>query len=303
MHITVEAPSRLGASSTYPGGIQRLETSGMKEQEESKEEQNQELVQTKLTVGAPGDKYEQEADSMAGKVMAMPDSAVERPIQRQAQEEQEQLQMQPLEEIHAKSSEGEAVKFAKKIGNKLGFGKDKKEENKEKDKVKIPDGPVGEPVTFNARDEGHRLWIELKGGEPVVMVASTPEQAEVKLNNIVGEIQGVPNLPPHLLAKARELLRRGYGLLNVTEKQIDQRLDALRTNDNNVNMDNIRAEIDRRANSVLQKFELAHIFQELFEMLYNAKHTPEKRNPDDAVQWYHSQMQEAMGVMIKKASL
>ena len=117
----------------------------------------------------------------------------------------------------------------------------------------------------------------------------------VKLNNIVGEIQGVPNLPPHLLAKARELLQRGYGLLNVTEKQIDQRLDALRTNDNNVNMDNIRAEIDRRANSVLQKFELAHIFQELFEMLYNAKHTPEKRNPDDAVQWYHSQMQEGMG--------
>jgi hypothetical protein len=49
----------------------------------------------KLTVGAPGDKYEQEADSMAGKVMAMPDEAVEQPIQRQAQEEKEQLQMQP----------------------------------------------------------------------------------------------------------------------------------------------------------------------------------------------------------------
>ena len=32
---------------------------------------------------------------MAGKVMAMPDSAVEQPIQRQAQEEKEQLQMQP----------------------------------------------------------------------------------------------------------------------------------------------------------------------------------------------------------------
>jgi hypothetical protein len=46
-------------------------------------------------VGKPGDKYEQEADSMAGKVMAMPEEAVEQPIQRQAQDEKEQLQMQP----------------------------------------------------------------------------------------------------------------------------------------------------------------------------------------------------------------
>ena len=88
-NIPVEAPQSSSASSTYPGGIQRLETTGVKEEEESteslqmqphgaiqaksnesepqeKEEQNQELVQTKLTVGAPGDKYEQEADSMAG---------------------------------------------------------------------------------------------------------------------------------------------------------------------------------------------------------------------------------------------
>ncbi len=117
-NIPIEAPARSSASSTYPGGIQRLETSGVKEQEESteslqmppkeeiqaksssgepqeKKEQNKEIVQTKLTVGAPGDKYEQEADSMAAKVMRMPESAVEQPIQRQAQDEKEQLQMQP----------------------------------------------------------------------------------------------------------------------------------------------------------------------------------------------------------------
>jgi hypothetical protein len=118
-NIPVEAPPRSSASSTYPGGIQRLETTGVKEQEEStesllmqpqgaiqahssegepqeKEEQNKELVQTKLTVGAPGDKYEQEADSMAAKVMAMPDSAIQQPIQRQTGEETEAVQMQPL---------------------------------------------------------------------------------------------------------------------------------------------------------------------------------------------------------------
>ena len=118
-NIPVEAPSRSAASSAYSGGIQRLETSDLKEQEESteslqmqpeeeiqtkssegepeeKEEQNQEVVQAKLTVGAPGDKYEQEADSMATKVMTMPDSAIQQPIQRQTGEETEAVQMQPL---------------------------------------------------------------------------------------------------------------------------------------------------------------------------------------------------------------
>jgi len=95
-NITVEAPNRAAASSASPGGIQRLETSEVKEQEESKEQQNKELVQTKLTVGAPGDKYEQEADSMAAKVMTMPDSAIKPPIQRQTGEDTEAVQMQPL---------------------------------------------------------------------------------------------------------------------------------------------------------------------------------------------------------------
>jgi hypothetical protein len=63
---------------------------------QEKEEPNKELVQTKLTVGAPGDKYEQEADSMAAKVMRMPDEAIQQPIQRQTGEDTEAVQMQPL---------------------------------------------------------------------------------------------------------------------------------------------------------------------------------------------------------------
>jgi len=147
------APPRSSPSSTNPGGIQRLETTGVKEQEESteslqmqpleaiqtksssnepqeKEEENQELVQTKLTIGAPGDKHEQEADSMAAKVMRMPDSAVEQPIQRQTEEEKEQLQMQPLEAIQAKSSSGEP--------------QEKEEENQELVQTKLTVGAPGD---------------------------------------------------------------------------------------------------------------------------------------------------------------
>ncbi|MEG4534417.1 eCIS core domain-containing protein [Microcoleus sp. D2_18a_D3] len=118
-NIAIEAPPSSATSSTHPGGIQRQETSDEKEGEESAEslqmqsdgaiqakcseceqqekaEQTNSSVQTKLTVGAPGDKYEQEADSMAAKVMTMPDSALQQPIQRQTDEETEAVQMQPL---------------------------------------------------------------------------------------------------------------------------------------------------------------------------------------------------------------
>jgi hypothetical protein len=90
-NIPVEAPQSSVASSAYPEGIQRLKTSDVNEQEESKEEQNKELVQTKSTVGVPGDKYEQEADNMAAKIMRMPDSTLQHPIQRQTNKETEEL--------------------------------------------------------------------------------------------------------------------------------------------------------------------------------------------------------------------
>ncbi len=51
-------------------------------------------IQPKLTVGAPGDKYEQEADSMASQVMSMPDSAVQREMT--PEETEEEVQAKPL---------------------------------------------------------------------------------------------------------------------------------------------------------------------------------------------------------------
>jgi len=142
-NIPVEAPQSSTASSTYPGGIQRLETSGVKEQEKSseslqmqsgeeiqakssegekpeKEKPNNSSIQTKLTVGAPGDKYEQEADSMAAKVMTMPDLAIQQPIQRQTGEDTEAVQMQPLVNsisplVQRKSGEEEEVQMKSEV--------------------------------------------------------------------------------------------------------------------------------------------------------------------------------------------
>ncbi|MEO1373921.1 MAG: DUF4157 domain-containing protein [Cyanobacteria bacterium J06635_10] len=63
------------------------------------EDEDNESIQTKLTVGKPGDKYEQEADTTAAKVMGMSDEAVQRnlspspsPMMERGEEEQQEIQ-------------------------------------------------------------------------------------------------------------------------------------------------------------------------------------------------------------------
>jgi hypothetical protein len=54
------------------------------------------IVQTQLKVGQPNDKYEQEADRVAGQVMSMPDSSIH--LQPIGDEEEEPIQAKPLAE-------------------------------------------------------------------------------------------------------------------------------------------------------------------------------------------------------------
>ncbi len=62
------------------------------------QEAEEKPIQTKLVVGAPGDKYEQEADTVAAQVMSMPERSHHQPIQRleMLEEEQESVQTKPL---------------------------------------------------------------------------------------------------------------------------------------------------------------------------------------------------------------
>ena len=53
-----------------------------------------EPIQAKLTVGAAGDKYEQEADAIASRVMSMPDAAVQREVA--PEQTDEEVQTKPL---------------------------------------------------------------------------------------------------------------------------------------------------------------------------------------------------------------
>ncbi len=65
-------------------------------QREPLPEEEQEVIQPKLTVGAPGDQYEQEADQVAAQVMSMGDRP--QPVQREAapEEKEEDVQAKPI---------------------------------------------------------------------------------------------------------------------------------------------------------------------------------------------------------------
>jgi hypothetical protein len=65
-------------------------------QESEKEDHSMQLVQPKLVVGAPGDKYEQEADSMAVRVMSMTEATNPTAIQHSEAGEEDSVQRQPL---------------------------------------------------------------------------------------------------------------------------------------------------------------------------------------------------------------
>jgi hypothetical protein len=197
----------------------------------------------------------------------------------------------------------QAVKFARKIGNKLGFGKGKKGEEDEKAKdAKLENGPIGETISFKAPDEAHRLWIELVDGKPVVMVASNPTKAALKLKEIASSIR---NLPKEQHARAEQLVKKGFELLKETNKKVNTALQEL-----NVDRESgikAKQELDNRIESIQEDQQLAYIFQELFELIFNNKHLDGKQldaqgnpleanvNAEYAVGWYHSELTKAMG--------
>jgi len=85
----------LGETETEETEIQRK----CSQCEEKEAENSGSSIQTKLSIGAPGDKYEQEADGMAAKVMAMPAPENEEPIQREMlteEKKEEEVQTKPL---------------------------------------------------------------------------------------------------------------------------------------------------------------------------------------------------------------
>lgn len=110
----------------------------------------------------------------------------------------------------------QAVKFAKKMGKALGFGRDVEDgdsssQTAEGEGEQLEDTEVGKTVNFNAGGEGHRLWIKTQGTNTEVMVASeNPGPVETKLNEWQGRLDSLSEedkpRAQSLLATARQQL-------------------------------------------------------------------------------------------------
>jgi hypothetical protein len=138
-------------------------------------------VQTKLTVGAPGDRYEQEADAMAAQVMTMPDSAVQREmapdeeevqtkpaLQREAMPEEEEIQTKPLAASITPLVQREAMPEEEEVQAKS-LGNIQREEMPEEEEVQMksdlqrsPDGSLQAGSSIESR-----LNSSKGGGSPL----------------------------------------------------------------------------------------------------------------------------------------
>ncbi|MGL5064754.1 MAG: DUF4157 domain-containing protein [Microcoleus sp.] len=63
-------------------------------------------IQTKLKISEPGDRYEQEADRIAGEVMRMPEPSVQRQVEWEEEEEEEMVQRKAIVNSISPVSEG-----------------------------------------------------------------------------------------------------------------------------------------------------------------------------------------------------
>lgn len=110
-------------------------------------QQNGDGVQTKLTVGAPGDRYEQEADSVAQAVMKQEKQAAQRQIKPEEEEEEKPMQAKAEHGQVQRQMEEEEKKEEEPVQMKLQDGslqRQAEEEKKDEEalQTKAQDGQV-----------------------------------------------------------------------------------------------------------------------------------------------------------------
>ena len=97
-------------------------------------------LQTKLRIGQPNDKYEQEADRVADEVMRMPEPEVQRQVEPEEEEEEETLQAKPLSDqitplvqrqVEAEEEEEEAIQTKLADGMQVQRQEEQPEEDEE----------------------------------------------------------------------------------------------------------------------------------------------------------------------------
>jgi hypothetical protein len=162
----------------------------------------------------------------------------------------------------------QAVKFAKKIGKALGFGKDEKgKDGKDNKEGKLEDTEVGKTINFSADGESHRLWINAQGTSVTVMVASEAGPVETKINQWQRQLDENKELLGDKRPQALSLLGTARQRLGITEqegKEATQEMEQAKQNPTNEAKVAEAQQADNQTETAEQT--LADVLQQLFEL-------------------------------------
>ncbi len=144
-------------------------------------------IQPKLTVGAPNDQYEQEADRVADQVMSMPDRPTQPPIQREAAPEEEELQTKPLAASITPLLQREAMPEEEELQTKASENSDiQRMDNLEEEELQTK---PGEPASIQRVDNLEEEEIQTKPVAGTVQREDMPEEEEIQTKPLANTVQ------------------------------------------------------------------------------------------------------------------
>lgn len=152
-----------------------------------------------------------------------------------------------------------------KAAKKLGFIKGKnKKDNKAHEASKLKDTEVGKTINFNAKGESHRLWISTQGTSVSVIVASSPNSVETKLNDWQRKLD---SLSEGKRARAQSLLNIARQQLGTTEQSAQKTAQKIQqAKQDSVNETAINeAEVADDQTEVAEQ-SLTNTLQQIFEL-------------------------------------
>ncbi len=136
------------------------------------------FLQAKLTVGAPNDVYEQEADRVAEHVMSTPDSTVQQTLQREAMpEEEEELQMKPLAATITRLVQREAMPEEEEELQTKSLGNSIQREAIPEEEEELQTKPLGNSIQREAMPEEEEE-IQTKALSDSIQREAMPEEEE-----------------------------------------------------------------------------------------------------------------------------
>jgi len=194
------------------------------------------IIQAKLEIGQPGDKYEQEANRVADLVMNMPEPNVK----RQPEEEEEELQTKPLaDQITPLVQRQEEVEEEEKepIQPKL-FSVEhptlQRQAEPEEEEESIRPKPIAEQITPSVQRQEEEEPIQAKGNSSSNSAEATPG-IESSINSLRGGGQPLPGsvksyFEPRFGADFRHVRIHADSKAAKTAKSINAKAFAARKN-------------------------------------------------------------------------